>query len=116
MPAITTTSIAGSFARNKTETTLNGTNDSLVYNNTRNPILCLRNPTAGALSPTIIGSAATTISVAGIAPINVSAGYPVGTIAAGAVVSIPLNTIFGYLSGAISLTGGAGLVATLLEH
>ena len=116
MPAIAATSIAGSFARNKIETNLNGTNDTLVYNNTRNPILCLRNPTAGALSPTIVGSTATTVSVAGIAPINVSAGYAVGAIAAGAVVTIPLNTIFGYLSGAISVTNGAGLVATLLEH
>ena len=116
MPAITATSIGGSLARSKTETTLNGTTDTLVVNSTRNPILCLRNPTGGALSPTIVGSTATTISVAGIAPVNVSTGYAVGSIAAGAVVSIPLNTISGYLSGIISVTGGAGLVATLLEH
>ena len=116
MPSITATSIGGSFARPKTETVLNGTNDTLVVNSARNPILCLRNPTAGALSPTIVGSTATTISVAGIAPVNVSAGYPVGSIAVGAVVSIPLNTIAGYLSGIISVTNGAGLIATLLEH
>ena len=116
MPAITATSVLGSLARVITETVLNGTTDSLVFNTTRNPLLNLRNPTAGALSPSIVGSSATTVAVAGIAPVNVATGYAVGSIAVGAMVSIPLNSIAGYLSGTITLTGSTGLVATLMEY
>ena|ERR1035437_4234170 len=115
MPAIVVTSIAGSLVRAKTETTLNGT-DSLILNSTANPILCLRNPTGSPISPTIVGSTATTVSVPGIAPVSVASGYAVGAIAASTVVSIPLNTISGYLKGVITITGGTGLVATLMEH
>jgi hypothetical protein len=98
-----------------TETTLNGT-DSLVYDQSKTPILVLRNPTAGALSPVIDGNGGTTVNVTGIGAVDVSGGYAVGSIAAGASVAIPLVTIREYLQGTIAITGGTGLVASLLEH
>lgn len=116
MPAIVATSIAGSLARTITETTLNGTTDSLTFNTSRNPVLTFRNPTAGALTPTIVGASATTVAVPGVGNVSVASGYAVGSIAAGAMVSIPLNTINEFLKGAVTLTGGTGLVASLLEH
>lgn len=114
MPAITATTLTGPGARTTVETTLNGT-DSLVFNTTKNPVLTLRNPTVGALSPVIVGSGATSVSVPGVGNVSVSAGFAVGSIAAGAGAIVPLNTISGYLAGNITITGGTGLVATLLE-
>jgi hypothetical protein len=115
MPAITATTLTGLGKRAVTETTLNGT-DSLVYDQSKTPILVLRNPTAGALSPVIDGNGGTTVNVNGIGVVDVSGGYAVGAIAAGAAVAIPLVTIREYLQGTIAITGGTGLVASLLEH
>ena len=115
MPAITATNMQGSGKRTLTETTLNGT-DSLVFNSAASPVLVLRNPTAGALSPVIDGNGGTTVSVAGIGSVDVSGGYAVGSIAATTgIVAIPLNSISAYLQGTIAITGGTGLVATLME-
>jgi hypothetical protein len=115
MPAITATSMTGSLARTLTETTLNGSTDSLTYNSDRRPVLTLRNPTAGALTPVIDGDGGTTVAVAGVGSVSVSSGYSVGSIAAGAAVAVPLDTIKEYLRGTIAVTGGTGLVAALLE-
>jgi hypothetical protein len=115
MPAITATTLTGLGQRAVTETTLNGT-DSLVYDQSKTPILVLRNPTAGALTPVIDGNGGTTVNVNGIGAVDVSGGYAVGSIAAGAAVAIPLATIREYLAGSIAITGGTGLVASLLEH
>lgn len=115
MPAITATSIAGSGKAAVTETTLNGT-DSLTYREGNKPILVLRNPTAGALSPVIDGDGGSSVAVAGLGTVDVSTGYAVGSIAAGAAVAIPLITIREYLKGTIAITGGTGLVASLLEY
>lgn len=115
MPAITSTLITGTGTIATTETTLDGATDGLTYNPSTNPILTLRNPTVGALTPTIVGSAATTVAVAGVGSVSVASGYSVGSIAAGATKTISLNTIREYLKGTITITGGTGLVATLLE-
>jgi len=112
MPAIVGTSITGYGSNAITETTLNGS-DTLTYK--RNAILILSNPTGGALSPTIDGDGGTTISVQGLGVVNVAAGYAVGSIGAGDVVAIQLNSINEYLRGTIAVTSGTGLVATLLE-
>lgn len=115
MPAITATSLQGSGKRTLTETTLNGSTDSFVYKPLTTPILTLRNATGGALTPVIDGNGGTTVNVAGIGSVDVSAGYSVGSIAAGAHVVIPLNSISEYLKGTIAITGGTGIIATLME-
>jgi hypothetical protein len=115
MPAITATDMQGAGQRTLTQTTLNGT-DSFVFNSAKNPVLTLRNPTAGALSPVIDGDGGTTVQVAGIGSVVVSGGYAVGSIAATTgSVAIPLNSISAYLQGTIAITSGTGLIATLME-
>ena len=115
MPAIVATSILGAGSRVITETTLNGT-DSLTFNVAKNQILTLRNPTGAPITATLVGSTATTQSFEGLPSVSVAAGYSTTAIAATTgIVSIPLNTIRAYLVGVITITGGTGLVATLLE-
>ena len=115
MPAITATSMTGSLVRTITETTLNGSTDSFVYNSDRRAVLTLRNATGGALTPVIDGNGGTTVPVAGVGNVDVTGGYSAGSVGAGAVVAIPLDTIKEFLRGTIAVTGGTGLVATLYE-
>lgn len=114
MPAITATNMVGVGAKSLTETTLDGT-DSFTFNEARNPILILDNPTAGALTPVIDGDGGTTVSVPGLGSVDVSAGYSVGSIAAGGSKAIRLNTIKEYCQGTVAINTGTGLVATLME-
>jgi len=116
MATIVATDIKGGGVKTITETTLTGTLDTFTYKSGVNQTLIFRNATAGALTPVIDGAGSTTVSVNGIGSIDVSAGYSIGSIAAGAVKSINTESIFEYLKGTIAITGGTGLVATLLEH
>lgn len=95
------------------ETTLDGTTDGFIYGASRGEVLILRNPTAGVLSPVIDGADATAVSVPGVGNVDVSGGYAVGSIAAGASVAVDLDSIRAYLLGAVTITGGAGLVGSL---
>lgn len=115
MPAITATDVYATGVVTVTETTLNGSTDTLTYNTGRRAVLVLRNATAGALTPVIDGDGATTVHVPGVGSVDLSGGYSVGSIAAGAVKSIYLDSISEYLAGDISITGGTGIIATLLE-
>lgn len=98
-----------------TETTLTGTLDTFTYRSGVKQTLILRNPTAGAISPVIDGSGVTTLGVEGVGTIDLSAGFAVGSIAAGAVKSIRTDSIARYLLGTIAITSGTDLVATLIE-
>lgn len=113
MATITKTSTGGTGARALAETTLTAS-DTFTYAPNTGMVLSLRNPTAGALSPVIDGNAGTTVGVPGVGNIDVSGGYAVGSIAAGAAVAIPLDSIRHYLQGTIAVTGGSGLIATLI--
>jgi hypothetical protein len=114
MATIAATNMQGSGAKTVTETTLAGA-DTFTYSSGADPVLVLRNPTAGALTPVIDGDAASSVSVSGAGSFDISGGYSVGSIAAGSVKSIRLRTIERYLAGTISVSGGAGLVGSLLE-
>lgn len=115
MPAITPTLMTGTGQRLVNEVTLGASGNILTYKPGQNQILILRNPTAGALSPVIDGSAGTTVDKPGLSTISVAAGYPAFAIAVGAVRAIPLDTISDYLQGVVDITAGTGLVAILLE-
>lgn len=118
MPAVTATSIKPLGKVSVTEVTLDGTaGDVLTYNANGNAILTLRNATAGALTPIIDGDGGSTLSVPnpGLGIVDVSAGYAVGSIPAGEVRAVRLDSIKAFLSGVITITGGTGLVATLYE-
>lgn len=112
MATITKTSMAGPGARAVTEVTLTASN-TFAYEPGTGQVLILRNPTGAAVSCTIDGADGTTFPAPGIGSIDVSGGYAVGSIPAGAVRVIPLDTIAAYLQGAINVTG-TGLVAVLL--
>ncbi|MGR3593040.1 MAG: hypothetical protein ACU0B9_06995 [Limimaricola soesokkakensis] len=114
MGTITPTDLRPGGARPLAETTLTAS-DTLTFEVLGRQVLVLRNPTAGALSPVIDGDGATTVRAPGAPAFDISAGYAVGAIAAGAAVAIPLDSISAYLAGTITVTGGSGLVATLLR-
>ena len=99
-----------------TETTLDGVDDTFVYDGSKGGLLILTNDTAGALTPVITGADATTISVSGVGEIDLSAGYTMAEIADGTVVTLKVNNISQYLKGTITITGGTGLVAQYLEY
>lgn len=114
MATIVATSIQGAGKRAVTQTTMTAS-DTFTYKSGQGQILILRNGTAGSLTPVIDGAGSTTFPVQGIGSVDVSTGYSVGSIAAGAQVAIPLDTIRAYLVGVIAITGGTGLSASLLE-
>jgi len=114
MATIAATVVSGFGSQSVTETTLTAA-DTFTYDASKKPVLLLRNPTAGALSPTIDGDGGATVDVSGIGPVDVSAGFAVGSIAVGAHKFIVLKSIEGYLKGTIGVTGGTGLVASLLH-
>ena len=108
----TSTQALGSVA--VTETTLDGTDD-FVYTPGTTKYLILRNGTGGPLTPNIDGDGATTQLAPGVGNVDISGGFTFPSIADGATVVIDLDRIRSYLAGTIAMTGGTGLVATLLE-
>jgi hypothetical protein len=114
MPQIVRSNVAGSGRKTITETTLTGTGDTFTYGT--GDRLIMRNPTGSAITPTIDGDGATTVSVPGIGNVNVANGYTVPAIAAGAMVTIALDAISAYLVGTIEITNGAGLVCSILTE
>lgn len=113
MPAITPTD--QQFSGTMTEVTLNGT-DTFDYQAGQKQILILRNPTAGAIVPTIVGAGASASAPTDTyGAINLSAGLAIASIAAGAIRAITLDSLPAYLVGACSITGGTGLVASIIK-
>lgn len=115
MATITASNVQGSGIKALTLVTLTGTADTFTYTASRNPILILRNPTASPITATIDGDGATTVAVGGVGNVDISSGYSTGSIAADAEKVIVLSTISKYLAGTIAITGGTGLVCSLLE-
>jgi len=115
MASITATDISGTGTKTVTVTTLDGSSDTFVYNESKLPQLIMHNPTGSPISPVIDGDGATTVTVPGVGSVSVSGGYSVGSIAASATVYINLYDIRKYLSGTIDITSGTGLECQLLE-
>lgn len=114
MAIISSTSMTGSGLRALPVTTL-GASDTLTYDASKSPILILNNVSAGALTPNIDGDGGTTVPCAGVGDVDVSSGITLASIAAGDYVAIPLNSISGYLSGVVTVTGGLAIEACILE-
>ncbi len=113
MAAITATTV-GTGDTAMTITTL-GASDTFTYDSTKNPILILNNVTAGALTVTIDGDGGSTVSVDGVGDVSVASGFATASIGAGAYSVVRLGTIREYLKGTITVTGGTGIEASLLE-
>ena len=114
MAAITATSMRGNGSRAVAVTTL-GASDTFTYSAGKSPVLVLNNVTGGALTPNIDGDDGTTFGCNGLGDVDVSGGLTLASIPAGDSAAIPLNTISAYLSGVITMTGGTGIEAQLLE-
>ena len=98
-----------------TSTTMTAS-DTLTYVSGNGQELEVTNPTGSPIVLTIVGSGATTITPAGYGgSISVAAGKPF-TIAANSTQNIPLDGHSAFLAGTISLTGGTGLVARLINN
>lgn len=115
MAVIAKTSVTGSGQQAVTVTTL-GASDTFEYTPNVNASLVLNNVTAGALTPLIVGDAATTTPCEGVGNIDVSTGFQLTSVGVGLTVAIPLDSIGAYLKGVITLTGGDGIEAQLLEY
>lgn len=115
MALLTNTSLKPGGVITPTDNTLTASDTISWDQNVPNAILVLRNGTAGALSPTIVGSqASAAYPVDGVGPQNLSAGIAVGSIPAGQTRVIPLDSRRQYLQGTITITGGTGLTAHVL--
>lgn len=114
MAAITATQIGVAGGTVVTVTTL-GASDTLTFNASRDPVLILDNVTGGALTPNIDGAGGTTQAVSGIGNVSVASGFTTPSIGAGVCYAIPLKTISAYLQGVITVTGGSGIKASILE-
>lgn len=114
MATIAKTSVAVNGDTAMAETTL-GASDTFAFVRGKTKYLILRNPTAGALTVNIDGAGATSQPVAGVGSIDLTAGFSTAAIGAGAVKVIPLDSISSYLAGVIAVTGGVGIIASILE-
>lgn len=117
MPALTSTSLRAGGVVSTTENTLTAS-DTFTWNaQIPGAILILRNGTGGALSPTITGSlASASIPVNGFGNVSAASGLAVGSIPAGQTRMIPLDSRREFLQGTITITGGTGITATLLQY
>lgn len=115
MALIASTSLnqVGAFTATKTVLTAA---DTLTYTPNDNQILVMYNITAAPVIVTIDGADGTTVVVPG-------AGGSTFSVAAGLAVTVPadgyqvvrLDTIPAYLKGVVAVTGGVGVVATILK-
>ena len=115
MPAIVATSMAKGSPRAATRTTLGASGNTVPFVPGSGQVLIVHNPTAGALTPTIIGAGSTTADLEGAGTINFAAGLSLGLIAVQGQIAVPLDFIAQYLKGVVDITSGTGLVATLLN-
>lgn len=112
MAAITATAMTGSGARVVTETTASAS-DTFTYQ--AGDVLVIRNASGGALTPLIDGAGGTTYPVPGLGNVDVSGGLTLASIANGATVAIPLDSIRAYLQGVITMTGADDAVISILR-
>lgn len=101
----------GAFAAAPTVLTAD---DTIAFDIKRRQLLVLRNPTGASVTATVDGAGATTAAVSGLGSVNVAGGYAI-PVPAGATRSVVLGTISLYCVGAVHITGGAGLEATVYD-
>ena len=114
MAAIGITDVSGQGEVAVAETTL-GASDTIAFERGVKMTLFLRNASAGALTPKIDGDGGVNVFVDGIGNVDVSGGYTMASIAAGAVAAIHLDTIEAYCKGIVTITGGLAIVATCIK-
>lgn len=115
MAAITATAITGVGWKAVTVTTL-GASDTLTYDASKDQILVLYNVTVGALTPLIDGDGASSaVPVPGFTPVDTTGGITSASVAAGGACAMVLKANYQVMAGTITITGGDGMEAMLLE-
>lgn len=113
MAALTITAAGGAGA---IATTLNTLTASDTFTYVPGDIMHLRNATAGALTPNLDGADGTVVGVSGVGNVSVAAGITLASIAAAGERVIYLDTIAAYLLGLVTVTGGVGIICTILRR
>lgn len=94
--------------------------DSLAYTPGANQQMYLANNTASAIGPvTLVGASAPATYVipgTGGSTIAPSAGKSLGSIPANSTIEVSLDDLSLYLQGAVTVSGGTGLIATVLSN
>lgn len=112
---ITATSIRGFGSKTVSTVTL-GDTGSITFNPAKGPILLMINETDAALAPTIYGSDAHTIEIKTVGVISLEDGYQCEAIQPGGIAVVALSSISSYLRGTVTITGGTGIKASILEN
>ena len=87
--------------------------DTLTYLRGAKQVLTLVNSTGADVTITITGSVKPNVPVPGyVGTVSTASGKTV-LVEDGTTVAIQLDTIYAFLQGTVSITGGTGLVATL---
>lgn len=98
-----------------TETTL-GASDTFAYDSNQKYLMILRNTTASPVTVTVDGSGASNaIPVPGYGNVDATAGKAL-TVPANGVIAVRLATISAFLQGTIAVTGGTGVVASIVSN
>lgn len=110
--AATSKAVLGPF--NPTKTILTSA-DVLTYTAGQNAELIMYNITASPVVVTIDGASVTSVAVpgAGVTTADLSAGLAV-TVPANGFTVVRLDTCSAYLLGAVAVTGGVGVIATII--
>lgn len=110
MQIIAQTQVVGESVELQT-TTLTGTAE-IAYRRGAGQVIVIENKTGSSLNPVIVGSSApNALSVSGYGELDLTGGFPVGSIAAGVTVAVPLDSIYRYLAGQVIMSGAIGAVA-----
>lgn len=113
MAALTISSVGGPGPRTLTPNTLTAS-DTFTYE--PGDIMILRNATGGALTPNFDGADSGVVGVDGWGVLNPAPGYTTPSIPAGAERVIFLDTIRFFLVGTVTVTGGTGMICSILRR
>jgi len=115
MAALTIVQRSTSGAFTLTNNTLTAA-DTLAYVTGAGQAITFNNATGSPVTVTLLGNAATTVTVPGIGAVSVSAGYPVVVPATGAK-HLVLDTVYQYLAGtSVAVTGGVGVTVQVVSN
>ena len=114
MTAIAQTNIKAGGRVNIEATTL-GASDTFTYQSGANQYLVIENATAAAVTPSVVGSAASSaLFVPTYGTIDISGAYELGAIPAGEFQITPLDSIRLRLAGVATLTGCSDCKAMII--
>lgn len=115
MPAIAAVAASSAVGVVPVVKTVLGASDTLTYAPGQIQTLILENDTGASVTVVIDGDGATSFIPGGTgAPIDLSAGFSV-TIPDGATRAVTLKNIQRFLSGVVTVTGGAGVSAYIIS-